>query len=152
MADQRGGYRQPSNPAPVSGPGKLSRRTDGGPGKQPIRALPDAAYGEQQTYRQDQAGAPMARAPQGPQGAPQPAADLSSVVPFGAASGRPDEPVTAGAAAGPGAGPEALGLGPQADPGIQYLRSQIPMFEAAAGLPQSSFGFRQFVRRLRGMS
>jgi hypothetical protein len=26
----RGGYRQPNNPAPVSGPGALSQRTDGG--------------------------------------------------------------------------------------------------------------------------
>jgi len=26
----RGGYRQPNNPAPVSGPGMLSQRTDGG--------------------------------------------------------------------------------------------------------------------------
>ena len=30
MANGRGGYRQPSNPAPVSGPGALSKRTDGG--------------------------------------------------------------------------------------------------------------------------
>ena len=45
----RGGYRQPSNPAPVSGPGALSARTDGGAGnsKQPIRRIPGQAYGEQ---------------------------------------------------------------------------------------------------------
>ena len=29
MADNRGGYQQPTNPAPVSGPGSLSQRTDG---------------------------------------------------------------------------------------------------------------------------
>ena len=31
MAEQHGGKRTPRNPAPVSGPGRLSRRTDGGP-------------------------------------------------------------------------------------------------------------------------
>lgn len=150
--DQRGGYRRPTNPAPASGPGKLSRRTDGGPGKQPVRALPDAAYGEQATYRQDQQGAPMARAPQGPSAPPAPGADLSNVIPFDADSQRPDEPITAGADAGAGPGMSALGLGSGADPGLQYIRSLLPMFSIAANLPTSSFGFRQFVRRLRGMS
>lgn len=151
--DNRGGYRQPAKPAPVSGPGKLSRRTDGGPARQPIRALSDAAYGEQATFRADQQGAPMAKAPSAPQGAPAPAADLSRVVPFGADSQRPGEPVTAGAAAGAGPGLEALGLDPdRADAGVQYLRDLIPMFEVTAALPNSTVGLRQFLRRLRGMS
>ena len=48
----RGGYRQPSNPAPVSGPGALSARTDGGAGssKQPIRRIPGQAYGEGKAF------------------------------------------------------------------------------------------------------
>ena len=55
---ERGGYRTPSNPAPVSGPGALSQRTDGGPtqGATYISGLP---YGEgQQTYA-NQVTAPM---------------------------------------------------------------------------------------------
>jgi hypothetical protein len=40
-----GGYQKPSKPASVSGPGKLSRRTDGGPA-QKLRDIPDAKYGE----------------------------------------------------------------------------------------------------------
>jgi hypothetical protein len=46
---------------------------------------------------------------------------------------------------------EALGMSaPQNDPGIQHLRSLLPMLELATNLPSSSFQFRQFVRRLRG--
>ena len=40
----RGGYRKPQNPAAVSGPGALSKRTDG---KQPVVRVPDVPYGEQ---------------------------------------------------------------------------------------------------------
>ncbi len=41
MAEQ-GGYRAPSSPAPVSGPGALSQRTDGGPtqGAKYVSGLP----------------------------------------------------------------------------------------------------------------
>lgn len=46
----RGGYQRPSNPAPVSGPGAMSKRTDGGP-VQKLRDLPDAQYGEAATFR-----------------------------------------------------------------------------------------------------
>lgn len=150
MADARGGYRAPAKPAPVSGPGKLSQRTDGGPG-QPVRALTDAAYGEQATYRADQQGAPMASTPspvQGGQGAP--AVDLSGVIGLGDPTQHPDMPVTAGAASGAGPGPEALGMSaPGNDPGRENLRQLLPMFELAANLPTAGFEFRQFVRRLR---
>jgi hypothetical protein len=55
----RGGYQQPSSPAPVSGPGAGSKRTDGGP-VQKLRELPDANYGEAATYRDLQQSAPLA--------------------------------------------------------------------------------------------
>tara|TARA_Y100000401_G_C8277491_1_gene201619 strand:- start:268 stop:696 length:429 start_codon:yes stop_codon:yes gene_type:complete len=50
----RGGYRQPANPAPVATPNR--NRTDGGPGnkKQPLRRLPDAAYGENKAFMSGQ--------------------------------------------------------------------------------------------------
>ena len=65
MADNRGGYQQPANPAPVSGPGSLSQRTDGGPidGVQPqtqgAKYMPGLPYGEGGNMEQ-QSGAPLA--------------------------------------------------------------------------------------------
>ena len=145
-----GGYQRPTNPAPVSGPGKASQRTDGGPG-QPRQALTDAAYGEQATYQADQAGAPMAATPTpGTQGPAAPPVDLSQVTPLNAPTQQPGMPVTAGADSGAGPGMAALGMSaPQNDPGYQSMQQLIPMFELAANLPSSSFQFRQFVRRLR---
>ncbi len=37
--EQQGGYRKPNNPAPVSGPGSLSQRTDGGPTQPAVREV-----------------------------------------------------------------------------------------------------------------
>lgn len=149
--DGRGGYRPPAKPAPVSGPGKLSRRTD-----QPIRDLPNADYGEQSTFRSDQAGAPMAATP-GP--TPDPAAmvqpaNLSGLVPIDAPTTVPNEPVTAGSLSGPGPGPAALGLpqvSPQDQAGIQYLRNALPTLELMADSPMATSDFRQYVRRVRAM-
>ena len=63
MAEKHGGYRKPKHPAPVSGPGKDSRRTDGGPAdRQAMRDLPNAKYGEQADYAAVQGGAPLAGA------------------------------------------------------------------------------------------
>lgn len=104
-----GGYRTPSQPAPVSGPGALSQRTDGG---QPQRDLPDARYGEGTDYRQQQQGAPLAKA-ETPSPAPMPMSGPSSSpsapalnpTPLSAPSSRPDEPVTSGSPLGAGPGP-----------------------------------------------
>jgi hypothetical protein len=149
MTQPHGGYRRPTNPAPVSGPGRLSRRTDGGPG-QPVRQLPNPDYGEQQVFKQAQQGAPMAAAPDAGGGAiPVQPADLSQVVPMDAPTSRPGEPVTTGAGAGPGGGQEVLGIGGSNDPGIQYLRKNLPTFELMANMPMASDAFRQWVRRIR---
>lgn len=149
----RGGYQRPTNPAPASGPGKLSRRTDGG---QPTRTLSEPAYGEQQAFQNAQQAAPMASAasqPNAGQGGPVSPADLSSVVPFGEGTQRPQEPVTSGAATGPGPGMDALGASsPNFDPMAQYMTDALPMLEVASTLPFANTEFRQFVRRLRGMS
>lgn len=150
--DNRGGYRPPARPAPVSGPGKLSKRTDG----QPTVDLPNPDYGEQQTFRADQQGAQMAQTPGpgagGAGGNPVNPADLSHVVGLNQPTQNTNEPVTAGAASGPGPGPAALGL-PQVDPadqaGIQYLRNSLPTLELMASMPMATSAFRQFVRRVR---
>jgi hypothetical protein len=80
---------------PVSGPGPYSQRSD----KQPIRDPGGLPYGDNQALRRQQQAAPMAATPQVP---------AQQVVPLNAPTQRPDEPVTAGAARGPGPGPEAI--------------------------------------------
>lgn len=141
----------PNDPAPVSGPGALSRRTDGGPA-QKLRALPDAKYGEQATYQQDQRGAPMAQSPSVPQGQPmQPSPAAAGAVPFSAPTQRPTEPVTSGASLGHGPGPEALGIDP-----TQILRGDadkmskwLPVLNFAANQPDSLPGARLFVNTIK---
>lgn len=78
---------------PVSAPGAASTRTD----RQPIRDLPNAAYGENKEFTEIQSAAPMRAAPRIP-------------TQLFAPSQRPGEPITAGIPMGPGVGPEALGL------------------------------------------
>lgn len=142
---QHGGYRQPSNPAPVSGPGQHSRRTDGGPSKMD---LPNAKYGEAQNFDQIQSGAPMS-SPSGsatpaPQGAPMP-------TPLGAPTALPGQPVTAGADAGDGPGMSVLGL-PDSSNEVADLRRRygrlLPFLIRKADDPTSSQDFKDQVRYL----
>lgn len=64
----------PKKPAAVSGPGAMSRRTDGGPGSssQPIRVPTGGDYGAAQAAKSQQQAAPLAvaGAPAGGGGAP----------------------------------------------------------------------------------
>jgi len=145
-----GGYHPPRNPAPASGPGALSRRTDGGPA-QPIRELTGGAYGEGKEFREMQAGAPLPQAPATP--AP-PAPSVSAgppVTPFHAPTTRPQEPVTAGADAGNGPGMDALGLPDRTSMDLAAMKSRLPALELLAGHPGTSPEVRNYVRRLRGM-
>lgn len=141
MANGHGGYRRPANPAPVSGPGAMSARTDGGPSN-PVRDLPNAKYGENQAFRDAQQAAPMAAS--GP--------DLSSIIPMGAASQRPEEPITAGMPFGPGGGgtgrPAGTGgaLTPQQ---AERLRSYLPVLVLLASADDADPATKAFVRSLR---
>lgn len=106
VAEQHGGMRRPSAPAPVSGPGALSQRTDGGPAKPAyVNGLP---YGEGQDFYDLQTSAPLgasnAASPRMTRGANS-QGGASSPTPLLAPTARPDEPLTAGAPFGPGAGP-----------------------------------------------
>lgn len=150
MAGSHGGYRRPSNPAPVSGPGALSKRTDG---RQPTRALPDAKYGEQQAYQAAQQAAPMSGDIGGsiPSSGGMTPPDLSQIVPFGAPSQRPDEPITAGMPGGLGAGP-AYGQPQQptmTPETAARMRSYLPVLIQLASREDSDPNTRQFVRQLR---
>lgn len=149
-----GGYRKPSKPAPVSGPGALSRRTD----SQPKRQLPDARYGEQSAY-QDAQAVPMAGNALGPPGS-APSAGMGpsggspvEVPPFGSGTSRPDEPITAGVDMGAGPGSASLGmldektLEQRAD--NDQLIKYLPVLEFVANRPGASASIRNIVRSLK---
>lgn len=121
MANGHGGHRTPAKPASVSGPGALSRRTDGGPGhpSQKLSAAPDQGYGEMTDQMNQQRIAPMAgkqplppaAAVAGGQGGGAPAqAPAYQGGDFAGPTARPHEPITNGVDIGAGAGPEALAL------------------------------------------
>jgi hypothetical protein len=129
MAGPNGGYREPNNPAPVSGPGQLSQRTDGGP--QQVQAdMSGMPYGENAEFNTMQSMAPMsaspsARSPRASARSAKSAGGGMSATPLFAPTQRPDEPVTAGAPFGPGDGPSA----PQMTGRINYssLYSRMAM-------------------------
>lgn len=147
-----GGPRTPSKPAPASGPGRLSKRTDGGP-TQAMRDLPNAAYGEQAAMQEIQSGAGMAMAEgalsPGSAGGGMPPVE---VTPFGAPTNRPDEPVTSGSPLGPGPGPESLGLSSEQDLQEQdkkTLVAYLPVLEYYANSPQGMPSLRAIVRKIK---
>lgn len=153
MADGHGGYRRPTNPAPVSGPGALSKRTDGGPGaKAAAVKLPDAGYGEQRDFQAIQQGAPIAKAGsntnvgQPPTPAPPPPT-------LDAPSGRPDQPVTHGADSGPGLGMDSLGLfdpSQMAANDVTYMLKYLPtlqyMVDTTPNAPTSTLALVRYLR------
>ena len=99
----------------VSGPGRLSRRTDKGP-QQVNAKMTGMAYGENKDFMEIQEGASMAataqpkRTAKTPQSAPAgPMGAMGGGNPLFSETQRPNEPVTAGADFGPGAGPAPMG-------------------------------------------
>lgn len=147
----RGGYRQPGSPAPVSGPGALSKRTDGSPG-QPVRAPSGGAYGERQNLEQLQQGAALSASPGGDVGAPEAVDITEGLIGFGEPSQMPEEPITAGAAVGAGPGLEALGLPNQPDDDMRKLVQYLPVLEHMANQQGASKAARNLVRQLKSMA
>lgn len=126
-------HSTPSKPAPVSGPGAASRRTDGGPGSstQPIRVPTGGAYGEAKALEAQQRGAPLAAEPTGstvPSTPPAGAGGSPSSTPVLPAMGggvfgpseRPSEPITQGIPR------QAQGMKPDADAMLRELYRQFP--------------------------
>jgi hypothetical protein len=101
-----------------------------------------AAYGDEQAMEQIQAGAAMAQqgGPQMPSGSPQAGAGapnpLDSVVGLGEPSAQPGTPVTDGAAAGPGQGPEALGIPDPNKADAAAVAKYLPVWIQIADDPQ----------------
>lgn len=131
-----GGYHPPANPASVSGPGSLSQRTDK---PQPAMQLSDPKYGEQQNFQQIQGGAPMG-APPSPAGGALPG--MSAPTPLSQPSTMPGQPVTAGAAAGPGPGTDALNL--PSDSRDQLKAMYGPILPALIAESQSKYATQEF--------
>lgn len=142
-------------------PGAMARRTDGGPAsKQAIRYAAGEPGAEDFVNLQRQA--PLAKTPgvksmpsaqiaqAGAQAQPQqeqqqqPMPNPISAIPLGAPTQYPGQPVTHGAAAGPGAGPEALIL-PEQTPG-QY-QSALQMFQTMASQPNASAAVKYLAQR-----
>lgn len=103
---------------PVSGPGALSQRTD-----QPIRQVTGLPYGAAGDLVAQQQGAPMAATPATP-----------PVTPLHAPSERPQEPVTHGADAGPGADSSIL----TATPGLPATGGAVSQAIARAAAADTS--------------
>jgi hypothetical protein len=141
---EHGGYRRPSRPAAVSGPGKFSRRTDGA---QPKRIASGGDYGERSEMESIQSGAAMGATPSAAQAAsgaaPMPI-DPSGLTPLDAPTARPEEPVVAGMDQFTATPPSQLD-----DQTRERLRSHLPTLLWLASRPQASEQTRQFVRQIR---
>jgi hypothetical protein len=126
----RGGYQAPSNPAPVSGPGALSNRTDGGP-TQPAQYMPGLGYGEGGQNYQNQVSAPLAGNPMSSMSGQDMSGEPMAVKPIGldAPTQFPDEPGTAGIDRGPGGGSELMMDMPRFRPSIQQTLEKAAMFD-----------------------
>ena len=141
----QGGYRKPGKPAPVSGPGALSRRTDG-------RVAEGFAYGMNKQINEQAAGAPMAKAPTFNAGSARMGEErsLTPVTPVTAETMMVQDPITNGAPIGDGANSVPnLPLGPSEDPDINMIRDYYPMLEFWASQPGTSQATKDYVQYLR---
>lgn len=142
---EHGGYRRPSQPAGVSGPGKYSRRTDG---RQPVRDLPDADYGGNKEFREIQEGAQMAASRENVASAAQ--APPPEFTPLDA-EGDPNSPVTAGVDMGEGPGSDVLNLAPD-EGSAADLRSRFgPMIPVLIRMADSSYASASFKEDVRDL-
>jgi len=153
----RGGNRPTApqnNPMNVNG-----RGGNGQSGTQAAKYVSGLPYGEGQALMQTQQAAPLAAAPSieqssMPSGLASAAAS-QPVIPLSERSLRPNEPVTAGANAGPGPGMDALALGTadaNADMNFKaQLADYMPALVFMASRPNASPETRALVARLRGM-
>ena len=143
----KGGYRKPNNPAPVSGPGALSRRTDGGAGsKQAMKEIRTGKYGESKAIMEQQQGAPLAGNP-----TPSPRVAGPKVTGLFDATQRPQEPVTQGMPFGPGGNSMKPAFDTNAelvDFRAKYLRS----LQDVALLPNTPQSFKRFVSYLESFN
>lgn len=152
---EHGGMRRPRNPAPASGPGQLSQRTDGGP-QQVLSEVSGMAYGENQAMEEIQSAAPMSASGQtSARASRRGGAGRSggmSATPLMSPTQRPDEPVTAGSMVGPGDGPSIQpNAMQQAAADAAIIAKYLPDLMSIAQQPDTPTGFKRFVRYVRNM-
>ena len=143
----KGGYRKPANPAATSGPGALSRRTDGGPGnKQAMKEIRTGKYGESKALMEQQQGAPMAGNQVLTPQVSVPKGTASPVTSLFAPTERPDEAVTTGLPFGQGSNTSP------AQPNLNttsIVSKYLPALEAMATANEVPDAFRNFVAAVR---
>lgn len=136
---------------PVSGPGQFSKRTDKAVSNANSN-LPNAGYGENKDYQDTKGAAPMAQAPGGNVDFASMFGDpRSRVTGLDQPSTQPNTPVTDGAAVGPGAGQEALGLPDQQNEDLQSILPYMPVLEFMANQPGASWAMRNLVRKAKAL-
>lgn len=113
-----GGYQQPTNPAPVSGPGALSQRTDGA--GQPAQYMSGLPYGQGQQNMGNQQAATLA-------GNPFPETELPTLTPV---TRRPNEVGTTGLDIGAGADSRVLNRRPEKESLLSVLNN-IARFDSS---------------------
>jgi predicted lipid-binding transport protein (Tim44 family) len=153
MAGEWGGKRTPSNPAPVSGPGQLSQRTDGGP--QQVQAdMTGMPYGENAEFNTMQSMAPMSASPsaRSPRSSARKASQAGgmSATPLFSPTQRPDEPVTAGAPFGPGDNPMGQPSYSQiSNKDLENIKQYLPDLIEATNFQDAPETFKALVSYLR---
>ena len=120
---EQGGYREPNNPAPVSGPSALSQRTDGGP-TQPATYISGLPQGQGQQNYDNQVAAPMI-------GNPFPQESLADLTPLLAPTSRKDEAITSGVDIGDGPGSMALGKLPMQEPTVKDVIRTLAQYDTS---------------------
>ena len=113
-----GGYQQPTNPAPVSGPGALSQRTDGA--GQPAQYMAGLPYGQGQQNMGNQQAATLA-------GNPFPEMEMPTLTPV---TRRPNEVGTTGLDIGEGADSRVLNRRPEKESLLSVLNN-IARFDSS---------------------
>lgn len=122
--ENRGGFRptapqnNPANINALGGNGQSGMNTD----------YTGFAYGENKAVNEQRKSAPITTSAPSPRAFPDAMPQTAPIIPLGAPTQFPEQPVTAGAALGPGPGEEILNLPPvpltqTMDSGIQALRS-----------------------------
>jgi hypothetical protein len=107
----------------VSGPGKLSKRTD----------LPgNGQYGSRKDINEIKSGAPMYRAPQ------------EKVIPLNAPTNYPDQPITDGLPVGPGYTPE-----PPVNNKYAMISKYMDQLNTMAAQPDAPQAFKTFLNFLK---
>ena len=145
MTNGHGGYREPARPAPASGPGRLSKRTDGGP-SQKMRALEGGAYGEGKAMDELQRSAPMGatRPASATGGAGGMGVDPTALTPLDAPTGAPEVGLLDNLSQFQGQQQSSID-----DATREKMQAYLPTLLWLASQPTASEQTRQFVRQLR---